>query len=74
MLISKTLKTAVLAALIGVAGAASIAPASAHESDRRDGYRRDGGDRRDFGSDHRFRHDRFGHGWRHHHRFHRGWY
>ncbi len=61
---TKSIKIAILAALIGVAGAASIAPASAHEYDRRDGYSRD---HRGFD-----RHDRFGH--RHHRHFHRGWY
>ncbi len=70
MLSSKRLKTAVLVALIGLAGAASIAPASAHETDRRDGYSRDRDDHRGD----RGRHDRFDHGWRHRHHFHRGWY
>ena len=66
---SRLLKTAIVAALIGVAGAASIAPASARDYDHRDGYSRDHrGDR----YDHRGRDD---YGWRHHHRhFHHGWY
>lgn len=43
---SKFLKTTVLAALIGLAGAAAISPASAHEYDRgRGGYSHSGYDR-----------------------------
>ncbi|MEJ1967252.1 MAG: hypothetical protein WDN03_01235 [Rhizomicrobium sp.] len=61
---SKLLKTTVLAALIGLAGAAAVTPASAHGFDRggrheHSGWR--GHDRHDFG-------------WRHHHRHFHGWY
>jgi hypothetical protein len=77
---SKLLKTAILAALVGVAGAASIAPASAHDYDG-GGYHRD----RDDGYRHRdrddgwFRHDRDGRHHRHDRddrgsRHNRGWY
>ena len=78
MLKTKLLKTAVIAALIGLAGAASIAPASAREYDRhgsydsdRDSVRgRDRGDR----FDRHDRHDNDGWGWRHRHHRHYGWY
>ncbi len=63
---SRLLKTAIVAALIGVAGAASIAPASARDFDHRDGYSRDRGDHRGHRDDHRWFH--------HRHHFHRGWY
>ncbi len=67
---SRLLKTAIVAALIGVAGAASIAPASARDYDRRDGYSRDRDDHRGYDRGHR---DDYR--WHHHHRhFHRGWY
>ncbi|MEI9990967.1 MAG: hypothetical protein WDM86_13100 [Rhizomicrobium sp.] len=63
---TRLFKTAIVAALIGVAGAASIAPASAHDNDRHGGYSRD----RD--NDRGGRHD---HRWHHHrHHFHRGWF
>ena len=61
---SRLLKTAIVAALIGVAGAASIAPASAHDYGRRDGYSR---------ADHRGHRDDY-RSHRHHRHFHRGWY
>ena len=78
---SKLLKTAILAALVGLAGAAAVTPASAREFDRGYHRERDSG----WGRDRSDRHDRgdrddrggrgFGDGWRrhHHHRFH-GWY
>jgi hypothetical protein len=73
---TRLIKTAIFAALIGVAGAASIAPASAHDYDRHDGFSRDRDDHRGYDRDeHRDRHDRDG--WRGHHNhrhFHRGWY
>ncbi|HEY0303183.1 MAG TPA: hypothetical protein VGC36_17685 [Rhizomicrobium sp.] len=73
---SKFLKTAVAAALIGLAGVASIAPASARDHDRhgsRDsGWGRDRGDHRGWGR--HDRHDRDDRGWRHRHHRHHGWY
>jgi len=71
MTLSKHLKTAILAGVVAIVGAASIAPASAHELDRRDGYSRDRDDHR--GGFDRRDHGRGDHGWRHRH-FHRGWY
>ena len=62
---TRLLKTAILAAVIGVAGAASIAPASAHDYDRHDGYSRDRGYDR---GDRYDRRDRDDWRWRHHHR------
>jgi len=72
---TKLLKTAVVAALLGLAGAAAVTPASAHEYDRHGSYHRDrdsgwGRDRDGHrGGD---RHDRDGGGHRHH--GHRGGY
>jgi Ni/Co efflux regulator RcnB len=73
---SKFLKTAILAALVGLAGAAAVTPASAHEFDRHGGYHRD----RDYGwgRDRGYhggwdRHDHGGSRGDHRH-FHRGWY
>ena len=80
---SKLLKTALFTAVVGIAGAASAAPASAHDydgrgsyhRDRDDGYHRDRGDYRDgdWRDGGRYR-DHDHHGWRHFHRFHYGWY
>ncbi|HXC54889.1 MAG TPA: hypothetical protein VNU97_06315 [Rhizomicrobium sp.] len=63
---SRFLKTAILAALVGLAGAAAVTPASAHEFDRRGGFERDRGF--DHGDHHGHR------GWGHRHFHHRGWY
>jgi len=68
---TRLLKTALVAALFGIAGAASIAPASAHDYDRHGGYSRDRGYDR---NDHRGRNDRDDYRWHHHRHFHRGWY
>ena len=54
---SRLLKTAILAAVIGVVGAASVAPASAHDYDRSNGYSRDRDDNR--GYDRGDRNDRY---------------
>ena len=70
---SKFLKTAVIAALVGLAGVASIAPASARESDRHGSYHRD----RDsgWGHDRSRGHDRGDRdGWGHRHHRHHGGY
>jgi hypothetical protein len=68
---SKFLKTAILAAFVGLAGAA-VTPASAHEYDGHYGYHHDRGHDRGFrgGWD---RHDHGGSRWGNRH-FHRGWY
>ncbi|MEI9887442.1 MAG: hypothetical protein WDN08_13265 [Rhizomicrobium sp.] len=76
---SKFLKTAVVAALVGLAGVASVAPASAREHDGRGSYHRDrdsggGRDRGDRGWDRHDRHDNHGWGWRYRHHRHHGWY
>lgn len=71
------LKTTILTALIGLAGAAAVTPAIAHDYYGNGGYHRDRddrgwGDRRDHrGWDRHDRDDR-GWGWRHHR--HHGWY
>lgn len=79
---TKFLKTAVVAALIGLAGVATVTPASAREYDRHGSYDRDrdSGYGRDRDRDDRSgwdRHDRddrdYG-GWRHRHHRHHGWY
>ncbi len=68
---ARLLKTAIVAAIIGVAGAASVAPASARDHDRNNASYR--GDHRD--NDRFDRGGRHDHRWRHHRRhFHRGWY
>ena len=77
LLKTKFLKAAVIAALIGLAGAASIAPASAREYDRHGSYDRDSGYGHDRdghrGGDRHDRGDRDG-GWSHRHHRHHGWY
>ena len=72
---SKFLKTTILAALVGLAGATAVTPASAHEFGGgyhrdRDSDRGDRGDRHGRGGD---RHDHGDWGHRHSHRHH-GWY
>ena len=77
---TKFLKTTVVAALIGLAGIATVTPASAREYDRHGSYDsdRDSGHGRDRGRGDRFdrhdRHDNDGWGWRHRHYRHQGWY
>ncbi len=76
---SKFLKTALLAALVGLAGAAAVTPASARDYDRGHdrGYHRDrdSGWGRDRGYEHRDHGGRGDWSWnRYRHHRHNGWY
>lgn len=76
---SKFLKTAIVAALVGLGAAAAVTPASARDFDSHGGYHRDrdsgwGRDDRGDRGDRGDRHDRGDHGWGHRHfRHHHGY-